>query len=172
MPACFTAVIHSSRLLRSLNSRFMRQLAAGKRKFRPREPNGDCLEMVTALGSFKIWNCAPKGFSLPRLRRVYVSFLPILCSLTVFAAAQSPNTATIDVIDQSGAAINEASISVVNTGTSGVRDAMSGNDGSATIPALSLTGKYRVVVSKPGFSTEEVNDITLRSGETATLRVK
>src|SRR5262249_46648534 len=117
---------------------------------------------------------ARKGFSLPRLRRVYGSFLPILCSLTIFAAAQSPNTATIvvDVIDQSEAVINDASISIVNTETGAPRDAMSGSDGSATIPALSLTGKYRVVVSKSGFGTEEVNDIALRSGETATLKVK
>src|SRR5215471_8460813 len=97
-----------------------------------------------------------------------------ICSLTVVAAAQSPNTATIvlDVIDQSGAVINAASVSAVNTATGAVRDAISGNDGSAAIPALSLTGKYRVVVSKLGFGTEEVNDITLRSGETVTLKVK
>ncbi len=92
----------------------------------------------------------------------------------MFATAQSPNTATIvvDVIDQSGAVISDADVTVVNTATGAVRDAMSGNDGSATIPALSLTGKYRVVASKPGFGTEEVNDIALRSGETATLKVK
>jgi hypothetical protein len=97
-----------------------------------------------------------------------------ICSLTVFAVAQSPNTATIvvDVTDQSGAVIGDAGVSVVNIETGAVRDAMSGTDGSATIPALSLTGKYRVVVSKPGFGNEEVKEITLRSGETATLRVK
>src|SRR5215831_6968034 len=98
----------------------------------------------------------------------------LMCSLTVFAVAQSPNTATIvvDVTDQSGAVISDAGVSVVNIETGAVRDAMSGSDGSATIPALSLTGKYRVAVSKPGFGTEEVKEITLRSGETATLRVK
>jgi hypothetical protein len=96
------------------------------------------------------------------------------CSLTVVAVAQSPNTATIvvDVIDQSGAVINAANVSVVNTATSAVRGATTGNDGSAVIPALSLTGTYRLVVAKPGFGTEEVNDIALRSGETAILRVK
>jgi hypothetical protein len=88
--------------------------------------------------------------------------------------AQSPNTAAlvVDVSDQSGAIIGDAGVSVVNTATDAVHDAISGNNGSAVIPALSLTGKYRVVVSKPGFVTGEVNNITLRSGETATLKVK
>ena len=37
---------------------------------------------------------------------------------------------------------------------------------------MSLTGSYTVSVSKQGFGTEERNDVTLRAGETATLRVK
>src|SRR5262249_33321070 len=84
-----------------------------------------------------------------------------LFSSALFAAAQSPNTASIvvDVVDQSGALITNANVSVVNTETGAVRDTTSGTDGSATIPALSLTGKYRIVVSKPGFGNEEVNDI-------------
>jgi hypothetical protein len=49
---------------------------------------------------------------------------------------------------------------------------MSGADGSASFPALSLTGTYAVTVSKQGFGDETRSDITLRSGETATLRVK
>ena len=49
---------------------------------------------------------------------------------------------------------------------------MSGSDGSATSPALPLTGTYTVSVSKQGFGTEERDDVTLRAGETATLRVK
>src|SRR5215472_9427281 len=107
-----------------------------------------------------------------RMRFLLVSIF--ICSLTMFAGAQSPNTATIvvQVIDQSGAVLDAADVSLVNTATGAVRQATSGVDGSATIPALSLTGKYRVVVSKRGFGTEEVNDITLRSGETATLKVK
>src|SRR5437016_4269892 len=88
--------------------------------------------------------------------------------------AQSPNTATmiVVVIDQAGAVVKDAKVSVVNTATGAVRDAVSGSDGSATIPALPLTGTYTVAVSKAGFGNEELKDITLRSGETATLKVK
>ena len=90
------------------------------------------------------------------------------------AAAQSPNTASmiVAVTDQSGAVIPNAKVSVLNTATGAVREVLSGTDGTATIPALSLTGTYTVSVSKEGFGVEELSDIKLRSGETATLKVK
>ena len=88
-------------------------------------------------------------------------------------AAQSPNTATmiVVVVDQAGAVVKDAKVSVVNNATGAVREAVSGSDGSATIQALSLTGTYTVGVSREGFGNEERKDITLRSGETATLKV-
>src|ERR1043166_4625832 len=76
------------------------------------------------------------------------------------------------VVDQPGAFVKDAKVSVLNAATGAVREAISGSDGSATIPALSLTGTYTVSVSKAGFGNEELKDITLRSGETATLKVK
>src|SRR5262249_42609227 len=84
-------------------------------------------------------------------------------------AAQSPNLSTIVVLvtDQSGAVVKDAKISVVNTQTGAAREAMSGSDGSATFPALSLTGVYLVTVSKEGFGADERPDVTLRAGETA-----
>src|SRR5580765_6066469 len=100
--------------------------------------------------------------------------IAILALFSCLAAAQSPNTAAIAVVvtDQTGAAVNDAKISVVNSATGAVREAVSGHDGSATIPALSLTGTYTVTVSKAGFADEKRADITLRSGETAMARVK
>src|SRR6185295_18220682 len=89
-------------------------------------------------------------------------------------AAQSPNTATmiVGVVDQTGAVVNDARISVVNSATGAVREAVSGSDGSATIAALPLTGTYTITVSKAGFGSEERRDVTLRAAETATLKVK
>jgi outer membrane receptor protein involved in Fe transport len=100
--------------------------------------------------------------------------IALLALMAAPAAAQSPNTATmiVVVVDQTGAVVKDAKVSVVNTATDAVRDAASGSDGSATIPGLSLTGTYTVTVSKAGFGTEELKDITLRSGEAATLNVK
>jgi hypothetical protein len=48
---------------------------------------------------------------------------------------------------------------------------VSNDDGTATFPALSLTGTYTVTVSREGFGSEERTGLTLRSGETASLKV-
>src|SRR4051794_4011820 len=90
----------------------------------------------------------------------------LIAFLTFFAApsvAQSPNTATmiVAVVDQTGAVVKDAKVSVVNTATGAVRDAVSGSEGSATIAALPLTGTYTVDVSKAGFGNEELKKITL-----------
>jgi len=101
--------------------------------------------------------------------------LPFLAFLPVHAAhAQSTNTSTIVVLvtDQSGAVIKDARVSVTNTATGAVRETVSGSDGSATVPALPLTGAYAIGISKEGFGSEERKDVTLRAGETATIKVK
>src|SRR5712671_5604722 len=93
------------------------------------------------------------------------ALLLLLLAIAAPLAAQSPNTATmiVVVVDQTGAVLKDAKVSVVNTATGAARDAISGSDGSATIPALSLTGTYIVTVSREGFGNEELNDIRLRS---------
>src|SRR5262252_9119473 len=106
-----------------------------------------------------------------RLPMLLMALLAIIVATT---RAQSPNTATmiVAVVDQAGAVVKDAKVLVVNNATGAVREAVSGSDGSATIPALSLTGTYTVSVSREGFGAQELKDITLRSGETATVKVK
>ena len=108
--------------------------------------------------------------------RKFVSFLGIAAALAIGppALAQTPNTGTVlvTVVDQTAAIIKDAKISVVNLATGAVREGMSGAEGTLTVPALSLTGQYKVTVSKAGFNTEEVTGLVLRSGETATVKVK
>ena len=106
--------------------------------------------------------------------RLPLLLLALIAFVAAPAVAQSPNTASmiVDVVDQTGAVVPDAKVSVVNAATSAVLEAVSGSDGSATISALSLTGTYMVTVSKDGFGNEELRDIALRSGETATLKVK
>jgi len=102
-----------------------------------------------------------------------LSCLLLLSAFMTFAAAQSPNTATMLVVvtDQTGAVVTDARVTVLNTATGDSHEAVSGSDGRATFAALSLTGTYKVTVERQGFGTEERQDLTLRSGETATLRV-
>ncbi len=108
-----------------------------------------------------------------------LGFILLLISLLSFTAApvaaQSPNTASmiVVVVDQTGAVVKDAKVSVVNTATGAVRDAVSGSDGSATIPApaahRNLHGRAcprRVSAAKSSRTS------ALRSGETATLKVK
>jgi hypothetical protein len=105
------------------------------------------------------------------------SLLAVLFALFVFShapcAAQSPNTAAmiVEVVDPNGSVVPGANISVTNSATGAVREVISGSDGSTIIPALSLTGTYTVKVSKTGFGNEESSAITLRSSETATIKI-
>jgi len=101
-------------------------------------------------------------------------FVGLLVALAMPAHAQSPNTAamTVVVVDQTGAIVKDAQVSVINTDTGAARDAVSGAEGSTMLSALPLTGGYTVRVTKPGFTAEEVKALTLRAGETATIRVK
>ncbi len=119
------------------------------------------------------------GFGSEDLTMFRISVCTILavfsCALigAVPAAAQSPNTATvvIVVVDQSGAVVRDATVSVVNRATGAVRDVVSGDQGTATVAALSLTGTYTISVSKAGFTSEDVKGLVLRAGETATVKV-
>jgi hypothetical protein len=102
------------------------------------------------------------------------ALLTLLAVRGVSIAAQSPNTATmvVIVVDQTNAVVKDATVTVTNTATGALREATSGLEGAATIPALSLTGEYKVSVAKSGFTAEDVNGLTLRAGETASVRVK
>jgi hypothetical protein len=75
------------------------------------------------------------------------------------------------VTDQANATIPEALISIVNdAGTQ--REAATRTDGTATIAALPIGGIYTVHVTKEGYASEAAQDLVLRAGETATVRVK
>jgi outer membrane receptor protein involved in Fe transport len=89
-------------------------------------------------------------------------------------AEQSPNNASIVVLvtDQSGAVVKDARVLVTNEQTGATREGLSSSEGSASFPALSLTGTYSVVVTKQGFGDESRGGLSLRSGETATVKVR
>jgi hypothetical protein len=110
-----------------------------------------------------------KGYLL----RLWV--LSVMLTMTGLAAlGQSPNTASmnITVVDQNGAVVRGAKVSVVNTATGAAREAVSSDEGTATIAALALTGKYKVTVTMTGFTAQDVSGLELRAGETATVKVK
>ncbi|MBX7220059.1 MAG: TonB-dependent receptor [Blastocatellia bacterium] len=87
--------------------------------------------------------------------------------------AQTQNTATIrgQVRDQSGAAVVGAEVEIINLETGAKRSLTTDGNGYYTVPGLNLTGRYEVKVSKSGFETDDLKDVMLRAGESATLDV-
>jgi hypothetical protein len=102
------------------------------------------------------------------------SILLLLLATGAPAFGQTPNTATllVSVVDQSDANVPGAKVTAVNLSNGTSRDGVSGLDGSVTLTALSLNGAYSLSVSKAGFSDANVESVTLRAGETATVRVR
>jgi len=111
---------------------------------------------------------------LNRIGRKFAHLAVLLTLMASAVLAQSPNTASIvvTVVDQNDAVVKGANVSVVNTATGAARETVSGDEGTATISGLPLTGQYKVSVAMTGFTAGEVNNLTLRSGETAQVKVK
>ena len=88
-----------------------------------------------------------------------------MCALAMPAFAQSPNNAGIlvVVVDQSGAVVKDAKVTIVNTATGASREGMSGAEGTVNMPALPLDGSYKISVSKPGFTADDVTGLKLRA---------
>ena len=72
------------------------------------------------------------------------------------------------VVDQSGAVLAGAQVSVTNTGTSIVRTTVSNAQGLYTVPALQ-PGTYDIKVENAGFATSERKGITLLADSTLSL---
>ncbi len=107
------------------------------------------------------------------MRTVVRTLLALLTSCAP-AFAQTPNTATllVTVVDQSDANVPGAKVTAVNLANGSARDAVSGLDGSVTLAGLSINGAYNVSVSKAGFAAANVDSISLRAGETASVHLK
>ena len=80
-------------------------------------------------------------------RRLFkLSVLAFAFAFTASAPARTVNTASMiaTVVDQNGAVVKGANVSVVNTATGARREGVSGDEGTATIAGLALTGEYKV----------------------------
>src|SRR5438477_10776073 len=91
-----------------------------------------------------------------------ISVFALLLTVSALAGyAQSPNTASIivTVVDQNDALVRGANVTVTNTATGAERQAVSRDNGTATIAALSLTGEYKVSVTMSGFTAQNTDDL-------------
>ncbi len=104
--------------------------------------------------------------------------LAILCAAVVFAAGNAmlcpaqveQGTITGVVIDQSGAAVADAKVTLRNTDTEGTSIVQTNGQGNYSFPFLPH-GNYSVAAEKAGFSPERVTGIALRVGLTATINL-
>src|SRR6202047_4921711 len=95
--------------------------------------------------------------------------LIMLTSIRVYAQV-SGATLTVTVSDASGATIPNAKISIHNVATGEMRDVTTDAAGLYAAPNL-LPGKYEVIITAPGFSTEVRSGITLTVGTQQLLNV-
>ena len=72
------------------------------------------------------------------------------------------------VVDESGGVVANTTITVANVETNVPRTVETDASGRYTVPALSL-GKYSIIASRPGFSTQSRQDVDLFLGETVTI---
>ena len=91
--------------------------------------------------------------SIPRNSRhplVRIGVFALLFSLLVISASAQTNKGTISgtVIDQGGAVVQNAVVTVTNMDTASERAVNTGDDGTYTVPLLE-PGKYRVTVVPP-----------------------
>src|SRR6267142_1663500 len=88
------------------------------------------------------------------------------------AAAQSA-TATLSgtVIDETGAFIPAVNITLLNLSTALQRHAATDYDGSYVVPLLP-PGRYNVTAQHEGFTTVEIRNVALNTGDQLALRVK
>lgn len=98
--------------------------------------------------------------------------LQILASSLLLAALSSPvsaqtfGTVTGEVKDATGATVAGAAITVRNTATNGIRNAVTNDEGVYTIPAL-VPGLYDIKAEKSGFKVAQRTGVELQVQQTA-----
>jgi Carboxypeptidase regulatory-like domain len=108
------------------------------------------------------------------LVNVYDLLLPLLiCTvLATFPAHAQLSTATLNgaVVDQTGAAVPDATVTITNTATGVSRATATNQAGEYSVPALD-PGKYNVTISKAGFGTSQQSGVTLQVAQVGTLNI-
>ena len=90
--------------------------------------------------------------------------LCFLLSSTLFG--QTFGTVTGEVKDATGATVAGATITVRNTATNGIRNAVTNDEGVYTIPAL-VPGLYDIKAEKSGFKVAQRTSVELQVQQTA-----
>jgi hypothetical protein len=108
---------------------------------------------------------------IPRLSRFFLLLVLAMAVAAASAFAQGGATSTIagTVTDTSGAVVPGADIVVKSVTMGTVYNAVSGSDGSFTIPAVP-PGTYSVTVTLMGFKTAVLNDVIANVAQVANVK--
>jgi hypothetical protein len=99
-------------------------------------------------------------------RLVMASLAVALIVSSMPAFGQSTYGAIVGTVkDASGALVNAAKVTLVNTGTSFERQTTTDSTGAYSFLNLDA-GRYKVTVAQPGFATVSISDLTLQARET------
>src|SRR5215831_6145900 len=92
-------------------------------------------------------------------------------AMTLHAQSQLGSGSLSGVVtDSSGGVVPDAAVTVTNDATGELRKTTTSPSGQFTVPVLP-TGGHAVRVSKPGFVTAELKNVTVTVGSATTLRV-
>ena len=100
--------------------------------------------------------------------------ISILLLLVANLPAQTPDTATLhgQVVDQNGAAVAGAQITVTNGLTELRRTAITDSSGHFWLPGLPIAGSYEVRANKEKFAEARLDGLTLAGGTTADIKLE
>lgn len=106
-----------------------------------------------------------------RLVPLAVALLMALSSLAHAQGGGSTSALSGVVTDESGAVLPGANIVVKNNATSATFNAVTSDQGTFTVPALT-PGAYTVTITMDSFKTTVLNDVVLNAGVPASVRAK
>ncbi|MCX6538875.1 MAG: TonB-dependent receptor [Acidobacteria bacterium] len=111
---------------------------------------------------------------MARLFRVTMALLLVtmvaaLSPLPAFAQGSATSTISGTVTDSTGGVVPGADVTAKNNATGVLLNAVSGSNGSFTIPAVS-TGTYTVTVKLMGFKTAVLNEVTVTNAGPANVK--
>ena len=132
------------------------------------QPNHSPVIEVRSFGAFwmrpAVWGHVTSGHM-----HVLLSFLLLFSCLSLHAQQNSQIDGS--VVDQVGAAVTGAQVTLTQDGTGFVTKAETNGSGQFTIPGLNV-GTYSLAVSAPGFETYQQNGISLNISEVRKADIK
>src|SRR6266487_2604608 len=104
------------------------------------------------------------------LMAIFVFLLSAFCLLPTAFAQSATATLSGEVVDQNGAVVPGANVTVTNTGTGQARHANTNDSGNFTVPLLP-PGTYTINAQHEGFSPVLIENVVLNVGDNKSLQI-